>query len=140
MKLLKLVLIAAFMLVTLTFIFAIYLGGYWENLPLLERISGPMRFRQFVCNPIPETVYNLRGGYSGFPQGQIVTHFEFKAELPKSCLGEGWLVLPEEKRNELAFPLNDDGAEMLWFEYQGRHAKRYIAINNKSKRGYLYIP
>jgi hypothetical protein len=55
----------------------VWIGGYWENAPLFDRLSGPMRFRQFVADPIPDFIHSVRGGYSGFPQGQLRTQFSF---------------------------------------------------------------
>lgn len=62
----------------------IVLGGYWENMAFLDRLSGPWRFREFVASPIPMSVHDVRGGYSGFPFGKIRTVFAFTDEYFRS--------------------------------------------------------
>jgi len=77
---------------------AAWMGGYWENWPLLDRLSGPQRFRQYVADPRAASVSELRGGYSGFPFGTIRTTFRYAdASLP---FVTGWQRLdPAEARN-----------------------------------------
>lgn len=71
--------------------------GDRENLPLLERISGPQRLRQVVADPLPPAICEARGGYSGFPQGQAVTRFRFRGgfrgEVECIDLPAGWRPL-----------------------------------------------
>ena len=83
-------------LITLAVIFIlihaafIYMGGYWENMAVLNRISGPKRFKQFVANPVPSNIHNLRGGYSGFPRGIIRTYFNYTGDFSDMEFLEDW--------------------------------------------------
>ena len=62
---------------------AAWMGGYRETWPLLDRLSGPQRFRQYVADPEAVSVSDLRGGYAGFPFGTIRTTFRCAdASLP----------------------------------------------------------
>ncbi len=91
-KIVKTVLLLAMLVIALS-AWWFYAGGYWENLPHLDRISGPKRFRQFVCNPIPPDVFEIRGGYSGFPQGLLKTTFSYSGQFSPEICNPGWEMM-----------------------------------------------
>ena len=110
-----------------------YSGGYWENVPVLDRLSGPMRFREFVADPIPSSIRDLRGGYSGFPQGRIRTVFAYSEE-PQSLLAE-W--------NPVHDPATKQEIEAARFSYTKAFQKNggaFLLIDEKERRGCLYVP
>jgi hypothetical protein len=120
------------------FSFLIWQGGYWENLSPFDRISGPKRFRQFVVDPIPPYINELRGGYSGFPQGQITTLFNFTGTLKDWNFLSNWAESssPEKERVTELF------SEELNFSRVYKHLNKdyYLALDEKSGKGLLYIP
>jgi len=67
-----------------------FAGGYWENTPGLSYISGHQRFKSLVSSAIPECVDSLRGGYTGFPKGQIRTYFHFDPKHPDCQFADKW--------------------------------------------------
>ena len=82
--------LAVLLLVTALVGLFIWGGGYWENWPLLDRVSGPQRFKQYVADPIPQCVYGVHGGYSGFPQGRVLTWFQYKGNLGDCDFLDSW--------------------------------------------------
>ena len=133
-----------------------YSGGYWENLPLLNRVSGPMRYQQFVDTPIPDHIYSVRGGYKGFPTGWIETGFRYHGDFAKPQLGN-WNSVPiNPKLYE-----RDRGVQIIdtWghlvdvklqnatqvklyekFETGDKQACCFIIINEAKKIGALIVP
>jgi hypothetical protein len=75
-------------------VFVFVVGGYWENVPILNRISGPMRLRQFVVDPLPDFISNVRGGYSGFPRGAVVVRFDFHRSSSSWDFLSSWVASP----------------------------------------------
>lgn len=135
-----------------------YMGGYWENLPVLDRISGPQRFKQFVVAPIPYEITALRGGYSGFPQGIVVTRFDVAKGYAPDSIGP-WLKLtnlheivqntdapyPDYIRNAIGLQGNGADAEGLQVAVYARKSKSgqgrgVILIHRGTGKGVLYIP
>jgi hypothetical protein len=114
----------------------IVVGGYWENMPMLSSISGPMRFRQFVVDPVPETVYDLRGGYSGFPQGELVTWFRFKRYTPFQP-PVGWRVVYPQ---HLKARFEQGHALRVTRMFQKDEHEIYILLDETTGRGVLYMP
>jgi hypothetical protein len=111
----------------------IVLGGYWENMAFLDRLSGPWRFREFVASPIPMSVHDVRGGYSGFPFGKIRTVFTFTDEsLP--FLHE-WTQIegPEAERKTI-------GANFPATKIFRKGRDKFLLINDNTKQGCLYVP
>ncbi len=88
-----------FIFVFLLFSFFFWLGGYWENLPLLNKISGIKRFKQYVVDPIPDSISSLEGGYSGFPQGVIKTNFKFSGLIEQLAFLKKWRLVHEKEGN-----------------------------------------
>jgi hypothetical protein len=116
----------------------IWQGGYWENLPIFDRFSGPIRFRQFVTDPIPSYIYDIRGGYSGFPQGQIVTTFSFNQPPSEWSFLEKWNKSTDPQSERVSLLHNERLAvdEVFIFGNQ----KYFIAINRQEREALLYVP
>jgi hypothetical protein len=115
-------------------------GGYWENEPVLEYVSGRMRFAQFVSDPIPPGIYNLRGGYSGFPQGQVATFFQFDQSLKEQDFLTDWIeVKPVEKSSAYAAFGDEIGFSKL-YKYKNQEDERYLILDDVNKKGILYMP
>jgi hypothetical protein len=127
----------------------ILLGGYWENFPLLDRLSGPRRFQQYVTRPIPEDIYEVRGGYSGFPQSFVGVRFRYHGEFSENWLFGDWLELPLETLDPIVSG-EIDRKEITRVYVRGRRPKpggylgnqweQYLILDDGTKRGYLYIP
>ena len=112
---------------------AAYMGGYWENVPVLDRISGPQRFRQFIVNPIPSSIRDVRGGYSGFPRGYIRTVFAYSEEaLP---FLDGWTQVdgPETEAKIR-------GANFSYTKVFRKDSGAFLLINANTRQGCLYVP
>ena len=140
-KPLKIFAIISILTILVTFVFfafIIWQGGYWENLSLFDKISGPMRFRQFVADPIPHSIDDLRGGYSGFPQGQITTYFNFTGAPKEWNFLSNWVESsdPEKERVTELF------SKEISFSRVYKHLNKdyYLALDEKSGKGLLYIP
>jgi len=109
------------------------LGGYWENWPGLDRISGAWRFRQFVMDPVPRSVVDLRGGYSGFPSGYVRTAFSYSGEtLP---FLDGWtrVSTPDVERKVA-------GAHFVYTTAYRKNGGAFLLLNEQTKQGCLYVP
>ena len=118
----------------------IYLGGYWENMAVLNKISGPKRFRQFVVNPIPPNIHNLRGGYSGFPQGIIRTYFSYSEDFSNMGFLEEWeKVKDTNSPKPFAHYMNDINATIV-YRKKRYETYMYLLINEEGKKGMLYLP
>lgn len=123
------------------FLYFALTGGYWENRPPLDRISGPYRFMQSVCAPLPAAINEVRGGYSGFTDGFIATRFSFEGDFPvDACLGDTWVETPvDELEGILWIELSPDAVTRA-FVFPGEGGPRYLMLDETSGRGYLYIP
>jgi hypothetical protein len=118
----------------------IYMGGYWEDIAVLNRISGPKRFKQFVADPIPEEIHELKGGYSGFPQGTIRTYFGYSGDFSDTEFLDEW-----EKMQDYPF-----GQQFAWYltdtdvaaVYRKKHYESYmyLIIDEQDSKGVLYLP
>jgi hypothetical protein len=109
------------------------MGGYWENIPVLDRISGPQRFREFIANPIPSTVRDVRGGYSGFPFGYIRTVFVYWG-VPRPFL-DGWTFVDGPEVTSLIRP-----ARFSYTKAFRRANGAFLLINEDTRQGCLYVP
>lgn len=50
----------------------------WESLPFADCLAGPIWFRRFVVNPIPQHIRNIRGRYRGrLFKGFVIVTFDF---------------------------------------------------------------
>lgn len=117
-----------------------YLGGYWENWSPLDRISGPQRFRQFVARPIPSSIYDIRGGYSGWPQGEVATYFHFHGDIEANAFLRNWQELTLYDSTAPFVPhLLVIGANRVYMQ-PATEGYRYLLISETSHRGILYIP
>jgi hypothetical protein len=110
-----------------------YSGGYWENTPVLDRISGPQRFRQFIVNPIPSSVRDVRGGYSGFPFGYIRTVFAYSEE-PLPFLDEWTQVDGPEMKAKIR------AANFSHTKVFQKDSGAFLLIDANARRGCLYVP
>ena len=131
-------------LVSLTLIagWMLFSRGYWENVPVLDRISGPMRFRQYVEDPIPEFISDIQGGYSGSPQGVIVTEFAIAIDPAEWSVLSRWSVGSEKATHKFEFytpTLRPSAVYEQKDEVLCRHTC-YLAINRSTKRGALIVP
>lgn len=118
-------------------------GGYWENRTPLDRLSGPWRFAQNVCFPIPGPVDNLRGGYSGFTDGFIGTRFTLSGPFPaEDCLGPGWEQRPVEALEGILWIEISPDAVTRAFQYGSAAEEnlRFLLLDEDNGRGYLFIP
>lgn len=113
--------------------FFIYLGSYWENWPIFDRISGPMRYQQYVSKVIPENVKNIKGGYAGFPRGSIKTYFDYQHE--KELLSDKWILF--ESRD---LGINFEGLEEGYPKIYTNQNRIFILLNEELKKGILYKP
>lgn len=135
-----------------------YMGGYWENLPILDRISGPQRFKQFVASPVPDEISGVRGGYSGFPQGIVLTRFNIAKGYAPDAIGP-WLKLTNlqeiTKNTEAPYPdfvraaiglqgygADAEGAQVAVYTRKSKSGKSrgVILIHRGTGKGVLYIP
>ncbi len=148
MRLIKCLLLIVFTLAVLVIALGMYTLGWWENLPLLNRLSGQQRFEEYVCAPIPEEISQVQGGYSGFPQGVVATYFKYSGSFPSGdCLRNWTKVEPAaleqtylsqfwENRVDLVFgkePREKERAEQFLWE-------KYIILDESRKEGLLFIP
>ena len=118
-------------------------AGYWENRAPLDRLSGPWRFAQYVCFPIPGAVDGPRGGFSGFTDGFIGTRFALSGEFPaERCLGEGWEQRPvDELEGILWIELSPDAVTRAFvYGSAAEDDLRFLLLDEVNGRGYLYVP
>ena len=112
---------------------AAWMGGYWENWPLLDRLSGPQRFRQYVADPAAASVSDLRGGYSGFPFGTIRTTFRYAdASLP---FVKGWQRVPMAETRQF-----ERIALCPWTTLFRKPGGSYLFIDATAQQGCLVVP
>ena len=133
-------LIAAILLIA----YCIWGGGYWENVPPLDRVSGPMRFRQHVVDPIPSYIQNIRGGYSGFPQGQVRTSFSFTASPNTWDFLNTWKLTSEDCRTQLhSWPWLSETQDFQVYQQRAESKSCsdnvYLIVFPKDNRGVLFI-
>ena len=121
----------------------IFLGGYWENLPVLEEISGPKRFKQYVGKPEDYGAYDITGGYSGLPQGSIVTVFSLRHPLDEKELSSEWIKSEDLKEDLWIHQQAESGTGSRAFTVyrkQKTDARIYLILGKQSGKGALYIP
>jgi len=119
----------------------IYMGGYWEHMPVLKKISGPMRFKQYVGDPASFGVSNLSGGYTGFPQGAVITTFNLdKAISDTGILPEWSLADSSDRRFEVRIINLTGKPEYTLYTKKVGNSERFLVIGKESKKGILYIP
>jgi hypothetical protein len=112
---------------------AVWMGGYWENWPLLDQLSGPQRFRQYVADPKAASVSELRGGYSGFPFGTIRTTFRYTdAALP---FVTGWQRVDTSEAKDF-----ERVAGCSWTTLFRKPSGVYLFIDETTKQGCLVVP
>ncbi len=138
MRFLILFSLTAFAIFIIPNVYFIWAGGYWENYPILDHVSGPMRFTQFVANPIPKGIYNLRGGYSGFPQGQVVTYFEFRKPLNEHEFLKDWIKV-KQVRETLVHDFFGDKMNFSKL-YQHKEGKYYLVLDEVNNKGIFHMP
>jgi len=114
------------------------MGGYWENSPVLDRISGPSRFKQFVVDPIPNSIYDLRGGYSGFPRGRVTTYFKYRGNFNDHPFLKEWSVsdMPESYFDWTGLSITN----IYIKKRMGTTRNFHLLIDDNVKRGLFYIP
>ncbi|MFM7312036.1 MAG: hypothetical protein ACKO0M_02525 [Cyanobium sp.] len=112
---------------------AVWMGGYWENWPLLDQVSGPQRFRQYVADPRAASVHELRGGYSGFPFGAIRTTFRYAdTSLP---FVTGWRRMDPAEARDVARVAGCPSTTVF-----RRPGGVYLFINATTQEGCLIVP
>ena len=121
------------------YIYFIYWGGYWENMPVLDRISGPKRFRQYVVDPIPDSIRNLKGGYSGFPQGRVVTEFAYSENFSKYNFIKEWEKLDNIHSTEFLLGHIEEIDATNVYQKKLHESYIYLLINEKNKTGMLLV-
>jgi len=132
--------VLAFICVVLI-IFVIWGGGYWENVPIFDRLSGPKRFAQYVADPIPSYITELRGGYSGFPQGRIATDFKFSIDPESWEFLSGWKEKNFLKNGEFdIIATNNNMFISRIYQHTNERSERYLIIDERTKRGLLWVP
>lgn len=118
-------------------------GGYWENRPMFDRISGPMRFMQYVCAPIPLNIYGVRGGYSGITDGFVGTSFNLRGDFPVDrCLGNAWAETPVDDLSGILWIELSPDAVTRAFVYGSEEEQnlRFLLLDEDVGRGYLFVP
>lgn len=110
--------------------FTAWAGGYWENWPLLDRLSGPMRFRQYVASPVPSVIHDLKGGYSGFPKGRVLTQFSFEGDPREFDFLADWVV--EDAKSPVGFQ------GLPSHSYRVRRQKAILIFDESTHQGWLY--
>ena len=119
----------------------IYMGGYWEHMPVLKKISGPMRFKQYVGDPASFGVTNLSGGYTGFPQGSVITTFSLdKAISDTGILHEWSLADISDRRFEVRIKELTGNSEYTLYIKKVGESERFLVIGKELRKGILYIP
>jgi hypothetical protein len=121
-------------------IFVIWGGGYWENIPIFDRLSGPKRFAQYVADPIPTYITEIRGGYSGFPQGQITTDFKFSIEPEKWEFLTDWTDQDIRKNPKIVALAGPEILVSRIYQHKDERYERYLIIDEQSKHGFLWVP
>jgi hypothetical protein len=132
---------AVFVLVLLGAGFAfVALRTGWENWPLLERISGPLRFAEFVATPVPDTIYEIRGGYTAPPGRELVTRFRFRGDIETNAFIGNWRELALYDSSAPFVPaLLLIGADHVYLQ-PAHEGYRYLLVATGRQRGILYIP
>ncbi|MCD4817691.1 MAG: hypothetical protein K8S23_03240 [Candidatus Cloacimonetes bacterium] len=126
--------------VSISFIIFIWQCGYWENWVLLDSISGPKRFKEFIANPIPSEIYNIRGGYSGFPQGKITTYFQYDGLFINQSFLNNWLYI-DERNNSVYFKLFADKLDVTRiYIYKDLSIEKYLLLDENKKSVILFVP
>jgi len=117
----------------------VYYFGYWENLPLLERISGPIRFRERIADPVPEGFSDIRGGYSGFPQGVVVTQFTFAKDPAEWGFLSAWSPASKNAANKFEFYVPELQPTAIYERSDDSLCRHvcYLAVNENTRRGAL---
>lgn len=129
----------------LIILFFIYGGGYWENLPILNRLSGPMRFRQLVTNPVPSYIQNIYGGYSGFPSGMIKTHFSFTSPPETWQFLKDWGVVKPECLKEILVWVPEFVPSSVYHRSSSETAHScsdgtYLLVDSNNVKGIILLP
>lgn len=130
-------LIAAVFLILILWIAFVYMGGYWENMPFLNKISGKQRFEQYIVYPIPSSIYDIHGGYSGFPQGIIETSFRFKEEFSNYAFLKQWKLYENHHSLENFISLDGTRAEKIY--RKNNQGEIYILVNEEEKKAKLLV-
>ncbi len=132
-----------YLIVAMVVMFPVYIfysGGYWENLPLLDRISGPKRFKQFVMDPVPAEIYQIRGGYSGFPQGRVSTFFRFKGDFNSLPFVNAWERVDSHQCPEVSsYYLREINATAIYRKPIYKRYK-YLLVAEAAGEAMLHIP
>lgn len=135
-----LLLIATLLLATAAVASFISVNNYWENWPLLDRISGRHRFAQFVANPIPDTVYDIHGGRSGPPRHEIDTYFRYYGDIETNAFLGDWQELTAYDSTAAFLPqMLSIGANRVYLQ-PADDGYRYLLISESRHKGILYIP
>ena len=117
-----------------------YMGGYWENMAVLNRISGPKRFKQFVANPIPSNIHDLRGGYSGFPGGIVRTYFSYTGDFSEMKFLADWEKMDDYPFNkEFALYITDTDKATV-YRKKRYDSYIYLIVDTENKKGVFYLP
>ena len=62
-----------------------------ENLPYFDRIAGQRWFREYVADPVPGHVCNIRGGYRGGGTSNVIlTLFDYEPPFERPPFPVGW--------------------------------------------------
>lgn len=118
----------------------IYMGGYWENMAVLNRISGPKRFKQFVADPVPSNIHDLRGGYSGFPRGIVRTYFNYTGDFSDMEFLTDWEKMDDYPFNKefSLYITNTDKATV--YRKKRYDSYVYLIVDTENKKGVFYLP
>jgi len=120
------------------FAWFLWIGGYWENMPFVNRYSGPMRFKQFVVDSIPPYISDIRGGYSGFPQGQVTTYFSFDKPPADWSFLVGWVESANPTSEQVTILFKDELE--ISKVYKHREKEYSLAIDEQGRKALLYVP
>jgi hypothetical protein len=130
-------LVVIFVLIDAAFV---YMGGYWENMAVLDKISGPKRFKQFVTNPVPSNIRDLRGGYSGFPRGIVRTYFNYTGDFSDMEFLADWEKMDDYPFNKefALYITNTDKATV--YRKKRYDSYIYLIVDTENKKGVFYLP
>ena len=134
------IVIAVMLMVIVPAVTFIALGGYWESWPIFDEYSGPMRFRQLAADPVPPAVYDLRGGHSGFPAGQIKTRFRFKGTVEELAFLDRWIGMIEIEKTAAYAAFAGKMSISHIYRRDIEDGEAFLIFDEEAQEGVLYVP
>lgn len=118
----------------------------WELLPGLQGRAGRLRAARYFGEPLPEHIYELRGGRRGWSllpsKSYAVTSFRFKPPLDRDGLLADWRREADESMMAPALEglLGEHlrEADEVFHRYAGEGESVWLLVDNRAARGVLY--